>query len=58
MVVLCEMKENWGKMSLCIGSDRTHYDKFKRSWMANIAVEPANCRGQEGVLGIILKNKY
>lgn len=45
MVVLCEMKENWGKMSLCIGFDRIYYDKFKRSWMVNIVVESVNCRG-------------
>lgn len=55
--VSCETKENWGEMSLCIGSDRTHYGKFKRNWVANIAVELANGHGQECVLGIILKKK-
>ena len=57
MVASCEMKENWGKMSLRIGSDRTRYGKFKRSWVANRVVELANGYGQECILGIILKKK-
>lgn len=57
MVVSRETKDNWGEMSLCIGCDRTQYGKFKRSEMANMTVELANCHGREGVLGILLKKK-
>lgn len=37
-------------MTLWTGPDRMHYGKFKGSWMANTAIELANCHGQEGVL--------